>query len=679
MFARILAGMLGISVALCAAGYPVAAQQPAPAVPSAPPTKPTLPPPATPAPLPSPHAQTSPGQAQGSAPQTEPSASANAAAEALPPPPVPAVLPPVPNVAPGYAGPTNAPLPNGELVGVNQPFVGIGLQDAITMALQRNTDLAISESNLRIANYQIVAAKGAYDVAFQVVPQYTHGVQPATSPFESGPGGGPITQISDGISAAFTGLTSSGGRYSLSGSQQAIQNNAQLNSYNPFYQTAIALNYTQPLLRGAGAGSLVRRQLAIASANAQAQSAQVLVQASQTVTNVSNTYWDLVAAWRDVAIQEEGLRNAQAQAASNQRLAQRGAAAPVDVVESNTQINVFQDNVFSALQSVQQLQTQLKSLILANPADPLWVANLVPTSPVLQLPPEPKLDDLMMTALRNRPELAQLRAQRLVAAANLAYAKNQLLPQLDLGLGITANGFSGAPNNLTGTPFFQTLGGEITDLDQLIRNYDATAAPANQIPLLVPNFGTTPAYENGTLGQSWNNLFDFRFPTYTVSLTLQFPIGNHTAKADYAIAQEQAKQVAVQELALLQRVRSESVNAIQALREAEYRLAAATAAREAAQRVLLSEQRRFAAGASTTFLVLQRQLDVADNEGRELQAQTDLNKAVVQLDAVAGTNFADYDIDVQNVGTTTLNATSPATSVLPLPPDAQVSPPPPHR
>jgi len=635
MFLRLLAGMLGISVALCAAVHPLAAQ----------PT--TM---STPAPD-----------------------------EGLPPPPIPAVLPKVPDVAPGYAAPANAPLPTGDLVGVNQPFVGIALQDAITMALQRNTDLAVAQSNNRIAYYQIVAAKGAYDVQFQLVPQYVHSVQPATSPFQAGPNGGPITQISDGISAAFTGMSSTGGHYSLSGSEAAIQNNAELNSYNPFYQTAIALNYTQPLLRGAGDGSPVRRQLLVAKANAQLQASQLLAQASQTVTNVSNTYWDLVGAWRDVAIQEEGLRNSQAQAASNQRLAQRGAAAPVDVVESNTQINVFQDNVFAALQNVQALQTQLKSLVLANPADPLWLANLVPTSAVLQLPPEPKLDDLMVTALRNRPEFTQLRAQRLVATANLAYAKNQLLPQLDLGLGVTANGFSGVPNNLSGTPFFQTLGGEITALDQLIANYNATAAPANQIPFVVPNFGTTPAFQTGRLGQSWQNLGNFRFPTYTVSLTLQFPLGNRTAKANYGIAAEQAQQVAVQELALLQRVRSESINAIQGLRETQYRLAAASAARVAAARVLLSEQRRFTAGTSTTFLVLQRQLDLANDEGRELQAQTSLNKAVVQLNAVAGTNFAAYNIEVDNVGTSTLDLTTPTTSALPLPPDAQVSPPPLRR
>jgi outer membrane protein TolC len=660
MFVRLTAGMLGISVVLCSAVSPAMAQ-PTPAAVS------------TPAAAPQPPAAQPPQGAQ------QPQAAQQPQGEALPPPPIPPVLPPVPNVAPGYGAPTNAPLPTGDLVGVNQPFVGIGLQDAITMALQRNTDLAVAESNNRIANYEIVAAKGAYDVQFQLVPSYSHSVQPAESPFSTGPNGGPITQISDGATAAFTGLTSTGGRYSLSGSQQTINNNSQYNSYNPFYQTAIALNYTQPLLRGAGDGNPARRQLLLANANAQAQVAQVLTQASQTVTNVSDVYWDLVAAWRDVAIQEEGLRNAQAQAASNARLAARGAAAPVDVVESNTQVNVFQDNVFAALQSVQALQTQLKGLILGNPADPLWMANLVPTSPVLQLPAEPKLDDLIVTALRNRPELAQLRAERLSANANLAYSKNQMLPQLDLGVGITANGFSGVPTNLSGTPLFQTLGGEVTALDQLISNYNATATPGNQIPFIVPNFGSTPAFQTGTVGQSWQNLWNFRFPSYNVSLTLQFPIGNRTAKADYAIANEQAKQVAVQELALLQRVRSEAVNAIQTLRETQYRLAAASAARDAAARVLLSEQRRFTAGTSTTFLVLQRQLDLADNEGRELQAQTALNKAVVELNRVAGTNFANYNIDVQNVGTTTLNLTSPTTSVLPLPPDAQASPPPPHR
>jgi HAE1 family hydrophobic/amphiphilic exporter-1 len=598
----------------------------------------------------------------------------------LPPPPAPAVLPALPTIAPGYAPPANAPLPTGDLVGVTQqPFVGVKLDDAIAMALARNTDLAVAESNFRISNYEIIAAKGAYDVQFQLVPQYQHEVIPAESLFQTGPGSGPITQISSGATAAFSGMSTFGTRYSISGTQQSISNNTVLNSYDPFYNTAISLNVTQPLLRGSGAGDPVRRQLLIASRQGEEQSAVVLAQASQTITNVSNTYWDLVAAWRNVGIQEQGLRNATAQAASNTRLAQRGAAAPVDIVESNTQINVFQDNVFAALQSVQALQNQLKSEILANPADPLWTANLVPTSAVLQLPTEPQLDALINSALKNRPEVAQLRAAAAIAGTNRSYAKNQELPQVDLGVGVTTSGFAGQPNNFSGAPFFQYLTAQTNSLNALINAYNATAPPAEQIPLVVPNFGSSPAYQTGRVGQSWTNAFDFRFPTYNISLTLQFPLQNRTAKAEYAIADEQAKQVAVQEVALLQRIRAEAANAIQTLRETQYRLSSATAARLAAERVLLSEQRRFNAGTSTTFLVLQRQLDLANTQGRELSAQTDLNKAVVQLNQVAGTNFAAYGIDVQKLGTKTLDTTGPASGVLPLPADAQASPPQPRR
>jgi outer membrane protein TolC len=614
-----------------------------------------------------------------SAQQATPAPAAIPTASPIPglnsPPPAP-VLPPIPNVAPGYQPPANAELPNGNLVGIAQePFVGVKLDDAIAMALQRNTQLAVDQANQRIANYQIVAAKGAYDVNFQLTPQFQTQIEPVQSPFATGPNNGPVTQISRGATAGFSGETPFGTQYSLTGTMQAINNNTVFNSYNPFYDTAIALNVSQPLLRGTGGGNGTRRQLILATQQAVEQQATILTDASQTITNVADTYWDLVSAWRNLGIQEEGLRNAAAQAASNRRQARAGTAAPIDVVQSETQINVFQGNVFSALQQVQQLQNQLKSEILANPGDPLWMANLVPTSSVLDLPPEPKLDDLIMTALKNRPEVAQLRAQRLVANANLAYFKNQLLPQVDLHLGVTANGFAGVPQNFSGAPFFQYLTSQTNALNTLINAYNATATPGDQIPTIVGNFGSTPPYQTGKFGQSWTNALDFRFPEYTIGLTIKFPLQNRTAKADLGIADEQARQLAVQEFTLLQRIRADSSNAIQTLREARYQLASATAARIAAQQVLASEQRLFNAGTSTTFLVLQRQLTLANTEGQELAAQTALNKAVAQLNQVAGTNFAAYNIDVQTLGTKTLDGVTPTQDVLPLPAGSQPAPP----
>jgi outer membrane protein TolC len=595
---------------------------------------------------------------QSTTPATAQSAQSSSAA-GLPPPPVPPVLPPVPNVAPGYVAPTNGPLPTGALVGVNaEPFVGIRLDDALGMALGRNTDLAIAQSNERIANYQIIAARGAYDVKFQLAPQFEHSSTAAVSSFEAGPGGGPVTQDTVGATAGINAELRNGQRFSVSADQEYVNSNSTINSYNPFYETALKFNFIQPLARGTGTNE-TRRTLELALANAQINRAQALTTVSQTISSVSNSYWNLVAAWRNVGIQEEGLRQAQAQAQSNARLAARGAVAPVDIVESQTQVNVFQDNVFAALANVQRLQTQLKQSILANPGDPVWLANLVPTSPVINLPAEPELNALIVSALKNRPEVAQLRAQRDSAATNLAYAKDQLKPQIDLNLGYASNGFAGFSTNSTANPIFGLLGQETTAINELL------ALAGNPLPPLPLSFGSNAPLQVGGFGQSWKNTLDNRFPTYSIGVTFTVPLGNRAAKAEYQISREQAKQVGIEEIALLERLRAEAVNAIQQFRETQYRLVAASRARMASERVLLAEQRRFNVGSSTTFLVLQRQLDVANNRGRELQAQTDLNNAVVELNRVGGTVFATYNIDVSKLGAQTLDAAAPDKTLLP--------------
>jgi len=564
----------------------------------------------------------------------------------LPPPPIPAVLPSVPPI-PGYSAPVSA-VPNGDLVGVqNQPFVGLALHDALGMALERNAQLAIDQSNRRIAAYQIVAAKGAYDVKFQVVPAYSH------SPFNVAAAGAPVTQDTLGVTTGFNGLTTTGGQYSVGISGERITNDNLYNSYDPYYQTALQFSITQPLARGLAIDQ-PRLQVRLAKLNDQIVASNAMLGASNTVVQVSNAYYDLVSAWQNVAIQEEGLREASAQAASNTRLAQHGVVAPTDIVEANTQVNVFQDNVFAAIQNVQRAQIELKTLLLANPSDPLWFANLVPTTSVAQVPPEPSLDALITSAIQNRPEIAQLRAQRAESNLNLDYAHDQLKPQVDLGLGYTSNGFAGNPLSPLSNPLFALLG---------------SLVPPAELAL----FPSPPGYQTGNIGASLRNALDNRFPVYAGQLTISIPIGEHTAKADLAIAQEQQRQVQLNETAVLQRLRGEAVNAIQGLREAQYRVIAARAAREAAQRVLLGEQRRFESGTSTTFLVLQRQLALAQDEGLELTAQTDLDKAIVELNRVSGGIFSQNGIAVDAVGSQTLDAAG-STSVLPPAPAATAPP-----
>jgi len=577
-----------------------------------------------------------------------PAVSGAAPAPTLPPP---AVLPPVPATLPEFSAPA-APSPEGSIAGVQPlPFVGIDVRDAIAMALARNTDLAIDAANRRIYRYRIEAAKGAYDVQFQLQPSYSVQVQPAISSFQSGPNGFSTTQVSLGAQAALNRRTVGGGIVSLTTSARRTNDDTTVNSYNPFYQTSVALNLSQPLARGRVIDP-AREQLELSRINADLSTDQALAGASQTLVNVLTSYDDLIAAWRNLAINEEALRQARAQAESNRRLVLRGRTAPVDVVESNAQVDIYQDDVYSALQNVSQLQNRLKTLLLADPGDPLWRMNLVPTSLPTTEPLEPDVDALVLAAIRNRPEIAEVREARRQADLQYRVARDQLRPEVTLNAGITELGFAGAPLGLAANPLLGSLGGITTDVNGLIAATNPGLPAAQRLtPINAATLGTAPpGFLTGKIGRAYDSMLAGRFPQYTIGATLAFPLQNRTAKGNYGAALEQERTAEIQQIATLQRVKAEANDAVQGYRTGRSRVAAARAARAAAEDVYASEVRKFRAGESTTFLVLQRAVSLANERGRELQAQTSLEESVVELDRVGGTIFRHYDVNVEKLG-----------------------------
>ena len=83
------------------------------------------------------------------------------------------------------------------------------------------------------------------------------------------------------------------------------------------------------------------------------------------------------------------------------------------------------------------------------------------------------------------------------------------------------------------------------------------------------------------------------------------------------------------------------------MRSAEARLRAAAAQRSAGEQQYASEQRKLDAGQSTVFLVLQRQTELTTARGNELRAQTDLNKAIADLQRATGNALAVNSIVVR--------------------------------
>jgi HAE1 family hydrophobic/amphiphilic exporter-1 len=563
---------------------------------------------------------------------------------------------PVPTVAAGYRAPEAQPSSPG-IIGVTQnPFVGISLQDAVGMALLKNPELAISASNVRIARYRIVQAKANFDVQLHVEPSSNFSVTPPENLFFAGPGqfgygytcengfggtypcatSGPgnIIQHQYSFQSGVSGQTVNGLQWGAGITQARTYNNVIINSFNPYYQATLSLSVTQPLLKNAGMNA-VKHQLKLAIIGADSDEAQALIDASTTIAQVEDTYWDLVAAWRNVAIQEDALNEAVVQQRSVVRLAKRGVAARITAIESETQVSNFQAGVFSALQTVSELQTQLKNLIVADPGDPIWSANLVPSSPVQELPTAGDLAEIVALAEQQRPEVRQVVDERRVADLDMVYAKNQALPQADVVVQYFSNGFAGI---LQPVPSFEALSCNLPG---------GTTCP------------TPPPQSQGNMTQAFHNMWTGAYPEFNVAFVVNFPLENNTARGLKQIAGQEQDQAELQRQGLDQRIESEARNVLQTYQSALSRLSSAGQARAAAESVYASEVRKFHNGESTTFLVLQRQVELAQARGAELEAQTDLNKSVVELQRVEGTILTDNGVNLKKLGSEALATTTP--------------------
>jgi HAE1 family hydrophobic/amphiphilic exporter-1 len=409
-------------------------------------------------------------------------------------------------------------------------------------------------------------------------------------------------------------------------------NNTLVDFFNPYYQSSLNLSLDQPLLRNLGMNA-AKLDLKISLVSADESEAQTLVDASDTIAQVEDTYWDLVAAWRNVAIQEDALQEAMTQERSVVRIARQGAVPPIQAVEALTQVSNFQSNVYSALENVADLQNRLKGLIVSDGGDPIWAANLVPSSPVQQLPSAGDLALIVAQAEKGRPEMRLAQDQRRQADLQHAYAKNQELPQADLAVTYESNGFAGV---LQPVPAFE-----------------------KESCALLPQCPTPPPETQGKMGTATGNMWAWRYPTFNISLNFNIPLENTLAHALVRSSEQAQQQADLAIQGIEQRIEVESRNALQTYQSSLSRLYAARDARQAAESVYASEVRRFHAGASTTFLVLQRQVQLEQARGRELLAQTDLNKAVVELQRVQGTILTANGVNLQTLGSKALATSRP--------------------
>ncbi|HEY0099398.1 MAG TPA: TolC family protein [Pyrinomonadaceae bacterium] len=547
-----------------------------------------------------------------------------------------------PPVAPNFEA-ASRPLPSAERVGVDiADQLPITLNEAVALALQNNNDIDGSRINVEIAEFNLNAARGVYDPIFSSESYYETRTTPTSSTI-SGGANGSVTQKDLTGAMRLGGFSPfAGGNYQLDFSSTRLNTTNQNATLNPQFPTAFTFTYAQPLLRGLRFDNN-RRTIEIAKKNLSLTDAQFRQRAIEVISQVEQSYWDLVFALRNLQVQIDAVKQARVQVESNQRLVAQGVLAPIDIVAANTQVTTFEQNVYTAQESVTRAENTLKTLILADRTAALWSRPLTPITPVSLEPPRVPLEQAVKAAIDNRPELAQLQTSAEINQIDTRFFRDQSKPQIDLVGTYTSVGLAGS----TVSP---TINPNTSANAQLRTRVNELSTLAGLTPLETTT-GTTGSTVNpnlvGGYPQSLSNLLGNDYPTYRVGVRVELPFRNRTAQANLGRSLAEGRRIVNQRAQTEQLIEADVRNATQTLRSAEARLASAAATRSSAEQQYESEQRQFRAGTTTVFLVLQRQNELLAARGRELQAQTDLNKAIAEFQRATGNTLGANNVSVR--------------------------------
>ncbi|MEO7659047.1 MAG: TolC family protein, partial [Pyrinomonadaceae bacterium] len=514
-----------------------------------------------------------------------------------------------PPVQPSFAVPVR-PMPSLERIGVDADNqLSLTMEQAIEMALRNNNDIDASRNTVTISDYALRGIQGIYDPLINSQSFYESRATPTASTI-GGAVNGSVTQRQ-----FFNNFGVSGFAPRFGGAYDVIFNSARTNTtnrnatLNPQFPTSLIATFTQPLWRNRSIDN-IRRSIEIAKKNVDISDAQLRLRAIDVISNVEQAYWDLAFALRNQQVQTETLKQAREQLESNKRLVDSGVLAPIEIVAANAQISTFEQAIFLAQESVTRFENTLKTLLLPDRNAAEWSRPLMPVTPVGINVPQVGLLVAVTEALKNRPEILQLETTAEINQIDQKYFRNQTKPQIDLVGSYTSSGLAGTPN-------LNSSGG-----------------------------ATVPENLQGGYFGSLANLFQQNYPTYRAGVQISLPWGNRTAKANLGRSLVESDRIANNRAQIEQVIEAEVRNSLQTLRSAESRLASAAGARIAAEELYASEQRQFRSGTTTFYLILQRQTELTAARGRELQARTDLNKAISEFQRSIGATLTANDVTV---------------------------------
>jgi outer membrane protein TolC len=474
--------------------------------------------------------------------------------------------------------------------------VELTLADAVRRAVEHNPNLAVVRLETEAGAARVGESRGAYAPMFSTAFGRTRNVTPPTNELLGNSG----LEVNDWFST--TGVRQrlpwGNGTWSVSWDAARTTTNSPISSVDPTLQSGLQLAFSQPLLRDRHLDQ-AKQQLIVSNRARDGSELRFHESVVQTVATVKQAYWALKATLANIDVQQRSLELAQELARQNKIRVDAGQSAPLDLIQAEAEVAQRRENLIQARATAGDAEDRLRRLIM-DPADAsFWNVSLDPVDAPPAVSTSPDVEAAVAVALGGRYDLARAALDLDNATTNVEYLNGQRLPDVRLETSYRGNG-------LGGTQFLRTGG------------FPGTIS------------GTRDRSFADALGQA----FTPDYPTWSVGVTVSYPIGRSYEEAALARAKVERQQVSSR-IAALKLETAEGVRrAARQVRSSGERVEAARASAALAEQRMVDEQRRLDVGLSTTFLVTQAQRDLLQAQVNQLQTMLDYQSAVVSFEAV---------------------------------------------
>jgi outer membrane protein len=252
----------------------------------------------------------------------------------------------------------------------------------------------------------------------------------------------------------------------------------------------------------------------------------------------------------------------------------------------------------------------MRQYISNDPSNEIWSKVIVPTdTPDFQ---DYKIDQetAIETALRNSPQLQQSDLELQKSDINLKVARDQKKWGVDLSFSFGSSGSSGTP------------GGSGQNLDLIDPDYI------------------------GGWGTSFDNLFTKGLINWSLQVSVDVPLRNRSAETRYATQLISRKRTVLSRKQTEQQVVVQIRNAYQALQTARMQVETAKKGKELAQEQLDGEEKRYDAGLTENYRVLEQQDQLASAENSELRSLINYKNAIITLQEAMNTLVEESDFEI---------------------------------